>query len=435
MQARNLLHGWVFNARTGFHESLARYGMTPDQLYNDYQDYQSYIGWTEADADHVRAAASVLQPHLPLLVDDFYAEIGRHGETRKVIEGGQTSIQRLKGTLLQWLQELLQGPYDRDYVARRWKVGARHIDVGLEHVYVSTALARLRAGLVQILNRYWQGEREGLVPAILSVNKLLDLDLTLIDHAYQTEYRTRIRKNQHLAKVGHVAGSVGHALREPLNVLSTSAYYLRRGPDTNPEKAEEHYQRIERNIEVTEQILLELSDFARMRAPELHPLMVRDCVNEALEQVPLPEGIEVHRSFPPSLPPALGDKDQIRQVFVHLIRRARTSMQDGGRLSIVARHTTETVGVAVEDTGNSVSQEMLAAVQAPLSWSTVRILGMNLAVARAILEWNGDSLHAENSQDGSGCTMTVRLRTAVQVGSVVADTTTCPQHQTVSANR
>jgi signal transduction histidine kinase len=408
--------------------------MNSNQLYRQYQHYQSYIGWTDADAGHVRAAARVLQAHLQPLIDDFYAEIGRHAETRKVIESGQTTIRRLKGTLLRWFQELLQGPYDRNYVAGRWKVGVRHIEVGLEHVYVSAALARLRAGLVQTLAQRWHGDREGLVPAILSLNKLLDLDLTLIEDAYQTEYQTRIRQNQHLAKVGHVAGSVGHALREPLNVLRTSAYYLRRSPGTNPEKAEEHYQRIEKNMEVTEQILLELSDFARMRAPDLHPLIVQVCVDEALDQVRRPVGIEVHRSFPASLPPILGDKDHIRQVFVHLIRRARTRMQDGGRLSIVARHTIETMDVAFADTGTRVSQEMLAAVRAPLSWGNVRILGMNLAVARAILEWNGGYVRAENSQDGDGCTLTVKLRAAEQVKSVVADTTICPQHQPVGAN-
>jgi signal transduction histidine kinase len=387
--------------------------MDLDQLYHYYQQYRSYIAWTNADADHVRAAASVLQPHLQLLIDDFYAEIGRHAETRKVIESGQTTIEQLKGTLLGWLEELLDGPYDRDYVARRWQVGRRHIEVGLEHVYVSTAMARLRVGLVQTLNRYWQGEREGLVTAILSLNKLLDLDLTLIENAYQTEIQARIRQNQHLAKVGHVACSVGHALREPLNVLRTSAYYLRQATGTNPEKAEEHFQRIEKNMEVTEQILLELSDFARMRVPELRHLMVQNCVDEALEQVPLPEGIAVQRIFPPSLSPALGDKDQIRQVFVHLIRRARTRMRDGGRLSIHARHTTEAVDVALQDTGKCMSQEMLAAVQAPLSWSNVRMLGMNLAVARAILEWNGGCLRGENFQGEDGCTMSVRLQTAV----------------------
>src|SRR5262245_8431390 len=117
--------------------------MNQDQLFHRYQDYQSYVGWSAADEGQVRAAAGVLLPHLQPLIDDFYAEIDRHAETRKLIEGGETTVERLEATLRRWLQELLAGPHDREYVARRWQVGTRHIEVGLEHVYVSLAMARL----------------------------------------------------------------------------------------------------------------------------------------------------------------------------------------------------------------------------------------------------------------------------------------------------
>jgi signal transduction histidine kinase len=390
--------------------------MNQDQLFHRYQDYLSYVGWSVADEDHVRAAATLLQPHLQPLIDDFYTEIGRHAETRKVIEGGHTTIEKLKGALLRWLQELLAGSHDREYLARRWQVGRRHVEVGLEQGYVSTALARLRAGLVGTLGRCWPGELEGLVSAILSLNKLLDLDLTIIENAYQTEYMDRIRWNEQLAKVGHVAGSVGHALRGPLNVLKTSAYYLRHALVPSPVKTAEHFQRIEKSMGVAEQILLELSDFAGMPAPKVHPFPVEPCVDEALVQISLPETIQVSRDFPPSLPRALGDRNQVRKVFVCLIRRARDIMRDGGRLSIRIKHVADAVEVAYEDTGVHLAQAELAALEAPLSWSNVRILGLTLAVARALLDGNAGRLRAKN-ESSRGCTMTVTLATVLQESS------------------
>jgi signal transduction histidine kinase len=385
--------------------------MNQDQLYRHYQDYQSYIGWTAADVDRVRAAGSVLQPHLQPVIDDFYAEISRHAQTRKVIEGGQTTVDRLKATLLRWLQDLLAGPRDREYVARRWQVGKRHIEVGLEQVYVSTAMARLRSGLVEALSRYWLGEREGLVPAILSLNKLLDLDLTIIENAYQTEYLALIRRNEQLARVGHVAGSVGHELREPLNVLKTSAYYLRHAANPASAKRTEHLQRIDSSMAVAEQILIELSDFARMPVPQVGPFPVVACVDEAREQIRLGDDIRVARCFPPALPLALGDREQIRNVFTRLIRRARDGMRDGGQLSIRGQDAADGVEVVFEDTATRVCREMLAALAAPLSWSSVRVLGMNLAIARAVLDVNAGGLRGEYSS-GQGCKMTVTLPAA-----------------------
>src|SRR4051794_16222733 len=111
--------------------------MNPDDAFRRYQELQAYVGWTDEAAGHVAAVAELLGPSLPALVDDFYAEIDRHPETRKVITGGQAQVDRLKGTLVGWLRELLGGRYDRDYVARRWRVGWRHVEIGLDQVYTN----------------------------------------------------------------------------------------------------------------------------------------------------------------------------------------------------------------------------------------------------------------------------------------------------------
>jgi PAS domain S-box-containing protein len=162
--------------------------MTPDDLYRRYQELQQYVGWNEEDALRVQSVAALLGAYLPPLIDDFYEEIERHPEARKVITGGPSQIERLKGTLRAWLRELLFGPYDQDYVVRRWRVGWRHVEIGLDQVYANVALSRLRRGLLRALEERWQGDsREGFAVR-RSLNTLLDLDLAIIEDAYQAEY-------------------------------------------------------------------------------------------------------------------------------------------------------------------------------------------------------------------------------------------------------
>src|SRR5262245_13593619 len=74
--------------------------MNEDERYRRYQELQQYVGWTDDDARRVRSVAALLEPHFPALIDDFYAEIERHSDARRVITGGAEQIQRLKGTLL-----------------------------------------------------------------------------------------------------------------------------------------------------------------------------------------------------------------------------------------------------------------------------------------------------------------------------------------------
>jgi PAS domain S-box-containing protein len=170
-----------------------------DCLFQRYQELQRYVGWTREDAARVRSVAVLLESHLIPLIDDFYEEIERHPNARKVITGGNKQIERLKGTLRAWLRELLFGPYDRDYVARRWKVGWRHVEIGLDQVYTNVALSRLRRGLLRALQEKWQGDPADATPIRQSLNTLLDLDLAIIEDAYQTEHLARQQRTERLA--------------------------------------------------------------------------------------------------------------------------------------------------------------------------------------------------------------------------------------------
>lgn len=161
--------------------------MLPEKLFKRYQELQSYVGWTEADAQRVAAAAPLLEGGFVALVDDFYAEIQRHPDALKVITGGAAQIERLKQTLLGWLRGLVSGTYDAAYVAQRWRVGWRHVEIGLDQVYTNVALSRLRTGLVRTLQENWQGDPGDLRAVVRSLDKLLDLDLAIIEEAYQAE--------------------------------------------------------------------------------------------------------------------------------------------------------------------------------------------------------------------------------------------------------
>jgi signal transduction histidine kinase len=383
--------------------------MDPIELYRRYQELQAYVGWNDADADRVRAIATLLDDRLNALIDDFYAEMVRHPRAVRVITGGQRQIDRLKESLRRWVRELLQGPYDRDYVMRRWQVGKRHVEIGLEQYYTNVALSRLRFGLARALNACWKGEPEMLIAAIEALNKLLDLDLAIIEDAYQTEYMNRLQRSERLATIGQIAGGVAHELRNPLNVINTSAYFLLHARNPSPEKTIEHLRRIEQHIGMANGVITALANFARMPLPDMRPFALERCFGEALQANPLPDAVSVELDFAPSLPQALGDAEQLRLVFANLIRNAGDAMPQGGRLVVQGARTPGGVEVSVADTGIGMSPEDLHRIAEPLYSTKARGLGLGLALSRAILDKNQGSLHAA-SEPGRGSTFTVRLK-------------------------
>lgn len=382
--------------------------MNSNELFGRYQQLQSYSGWCAADAARVQAVAEILEPALPALVDDFYREIDRHAQARQVITGGQAQIDRLKTSLMRWLQELLAGPYDSDYVVRRWRVGMRHVEIGLDQVYTNLALSRMRAGLIQALAQSWSKEIDEMVATIISLNKLIDLDLAEIEDAYQSEHLARQQRVERLAAIGQIAGGVAHELRNPLNVVLTSVYYLCNAKNPSPEKVSEHLRRIQHQVGVADGVITTLSNFAKMPVPNLVPLSIEQCVREALELNPVSEKILVEMDFPKSLPMALGDPDQLRIVFANLIRNARDAMPQGGQLTIRAESFDAGLIVTVEDSGVGISPDDLLRIMEPLYSTKARGLGLGLALSRAILDKNQGSFRAA-SELGKGSTFTVRL--------------------------
>lgn len=383
-----------------------------NKIYQLYQELQSYVGWTDDDARRVAAIAPLIEPHVVDLIDDFYEEIARHPEAQKVITGGAEQVERLKGTLNAWLRDLVSGKYDIDYVVRRWRVGYRHVEIGLAQVYTNAALSRLRRGILQKLECAWKGDPRELLAVRISLNMLLDLDLAIIEDAYQTEFSLRQQRSERLIAIGQVAGGIAHELRNPLNVVKTSIYYLMNARGAPAEKVRQHLERIERQVELADRVITALADFARLPVPELHPLSAEKCLKELLELTPMPGEIAVKFDIPPDLPPLMGDARQLQIVFGNLVRNARDAMQpQGGTLTITARPIEDDVAITVADTGVGIPRESLERILEPLYSTKARGIGLGLAITRSIIDKHSGGLHVA-SEVGAGSQFTVRLPAA-----------------------
>lgn len=382
--------------------------MTP---YHRYQELQQYVGWTDEDAERVKTVGPVLAPAFDALIDDFYAEIEHHPEASKVITGGMEQINRLKQSLQGWLRELFSGRYDRDYVERRWRVGYRHVEIGLNQVYTNAALSRLRRGMFQALEKLWSGTIEDLLACRGSLNSLLDLDLAIIEDAYQTEYQRRQSSAERLATIGKVAGGIAHELRNPLNVVKTSAYFLLNAKNASEEKKRTHLERIERQVGVADGVITALNDFARLPIPQMEPVAVEVCLKDAIELNSLPSTIQLQWNLQPQDLAILGDRSQLSIVFGNLIRNARDAMSGSGVLRLGATAEGNSVAITIQDTGKGIPPEHLPYIFEPLYSTKAKGIGLGLSISRDIVDRHHGTLSISSVPD-VGSTFTIRLPAA-----------------------
>ena len=201
----------------------------PEELVERYRDLQTYLQWSTEDRDNVVALGPILQSRLSPLVEDFYEEVRRHPTASKVLTGDQDQIDRLKASLRAWLQQLFEGKYDLEYVHLRWRVGLRHAQIGLQQVYTNAALSRLRHGMHRSLReaglpveRLWQ--------LLESLDKLLDLDLAIIEDSYDShrlqweKLAERERSERKFRNLVEAAACMIVIMREDYRVVYFSPY-------------------------------------------------------------------------------------------------------------------------------------------------------------------------------------------------------------------
>lgn len=379
-----------------------------EQIVALFQRLRQYVGWNEGDEERLRNAWPLVQPAIDSVVDDFYQAIRREPAVAKVITGGEAQIARLKGTLAAWIRELFLGPHDENYVVRRWKVGWRHVEIGLEQVYASAALCRLRIGLTAAVSQRWGEGAVDLSATLTALHRALDLDLALIENAYHTEFARRQQQMERLATLGQVAGGIAHELRNPLNVIETSVYYLTHAPDAPLQKRNEHLHRIARQVSRAEEVIAALSDFARLPQPERRPMVLSDCLKEVLTELALPTSIQVRVDIPPTLPVVHADRRQLSIVFRNILVNARDAVGPSGEIRVTASVEKNQVIVNISDNGCGIPWDVLPRVMEPLFTTKARGLGLGLAISRAILERHGARIGIA-SQPGWGTTVCISL--------------------------
>ncbi len=157
------------------------------ELLRRYHELRGYVQLSDAEIELCVAGWPAIEPFVPTLIDDFYAEILRHADTKSALTGGIKQVERLKVSLTRWITELFAGKYDEDFVRNRWIVGWRHVRIGLPQVWASAAMSRLKNQLLFYLGQGWQSSIDAFQEHASAISKMLDLDLTLIQDAYHAE--------------------------------------------------------------------------------------------------------------------------------------------------------------------------------------------------------------------------------------------------------
>jgi PAS domain S-box-containing protein len=215
----------------------------------------------------------------------------------------------------------------------------------------------------------------------------------------------RMLQSEKLSAMGHLAAGVAHEINNPLGViLGFAQAVLRRLPD-GESPFEKPLKSIEREALRCKALVQDLLTFSRASDAEQEMMGLNDCVDGALSLVLAQSKmskVEMHRALADSLPPILGNRNQIQQVIINLANNAIDAMPKGGALTVKTELLVDLasawVCLKVSDTGTGIPPEILSRIFEPF-FTTKPVgsgTGLGLSLVYEIVKKHGGQVEVES---------------------------------------
>lgn len=143
------------------------------------------------------------------------------------------------------------------------------------------------------------------------------------------ERERRLLRGERLAAAGQLAAQITHEIRNPLSSVALNAELLEDELQGASPESRELLAKITKEVDRLTAVTEDYLSFARRPKPHRVPLDLREELTDLLgfmgQELEL-AGIEVVRRLPPTPARVQGDANQLRQVFMNLVRNAQEAV-------------------------------------------------------------------------------------------------------------
>lgn len=373
-------------------------GISPAPTF--FAEVVDYVGFTPADGQRLAAFLPRAEPHFVGIAEHFYERILAHDQAHAAITGGPEQIERLKQTLIVWMRSGLAGPHDDEFCQRRARIGHMHVRIGLPQRYMVTAMNVMRLDFRRVVESELAASSIVELQALNdSLDRLFDLELAIMLETYKLEADDRLRRRERLATIGQLAASIGHDLRNPLSVMESSLYILRRRAGAD-ERMLKHVERIGQQIVECDSIITHLLEMARNQPPRRTTVQLRKLVDESIVAARVPtritvelEGIDDRELYV--------DHALVKQALVNLLVNSIQAQREGeGWIRLHAEREDDYVILTIEDAGPGFESITLPFVFEPLVTTKSSGTGLGLSLVKSVVERHGGYVSAGNRIQG-----------------------------------
>ena len=207
----------------------------------------------------------------------------------------------------------------------------------------------------------------------------------------------------------YTISKISHEVRNPLALLYSTFQLIEA---EHPEaKSFKYWSSMREDMEFMISLLEELSSFnnsERLNTCTIstYEYLSKICLSFASSMVDTP--YEFTSKIASDLPDITGDSIKLREVFMNLLKNARESLSEGGRIHFEACATDSTIQVSISDTGCGIPPEKQTQIFDAFVTYKPEGTGLGLAISQRVVSAHGGTITL-TSTPGKGTTFTVAL--------------------------
>jgi len=231
--------------------------------------------------------------------------------------------------------------------------------------------------------------------------------------------QAKLAHSEKMATIGRLVSGVAHEVNNPLAAILGFTDLLLENPEV-PASAQEDLKIILQETQRTKDIVQDLLSFARQRPVRRELVQVHNVLRQTIKLRSYDfasHGVEVTEEFEEALPPALGDVQQLQQVFLNILNNAYDAVQETGRrgrIKIQTRRQDEMIEVGVADNGTGITDTQRIFDPFYTTKQAGKGTGLGLSICYGIVRAHGGEIQCWNNEDGVGSTFVVRIPVATE---------------------
>ncbi len=220
------------------------------------------------------------------------------------------------------------------------------------------------------------------------------------------ELQKQTQRAKHLAKIGELASSLTHNLRNPLGVISSTVKIIEAtSKDTLDEKTLSSLSRITDSTTNMSKQIEEVLNYVRKKPLDIEKVSLPTLLQSAINNIEIPERVTIH--LPDNEILLECDFPKLEVVFMNLMTNSIQAIENTGDIHIRTTEDSGTVTIEIEDSGPGIPSELLPKIFDSLFTTKAAGTGLGLAYCKSTVEQHNGTLTVKNNPT----TFTIKLST------------------------